>query len=289
MTTTTSTNAAQDSSAPVPADEQMREAVRDAVAGALTGLYHCGRVWSAWSVGTMGEDDFSPAEEDDDIIENITSAAIDAMALAAPAAIEQAGAQPVAQGRYKVVPRVPTEDHVREAAYNINRKTNKDTVTPAIVRQCYEWMLHLAAPAAIEQASAAPDWRDAALAAAWPYIKDIKHVANLYSVEQAGAQPVGPSNEQIDTLALRHDLDCSMLVGPRHTYWRAFARDLLTQFAAPTPATDHVETQLVAAVRKLIKAKGRYHTEQNYKALVDALDTYDATPVTDQPKQENQQ
>jgi hypothetical protein len=35
--------------------------------------------------------------------------------------------------------------------------------------------------------------------------------------------------------------------------------------------------RLIDAVRKLVKAKGRYHTEQNYKALADALDAYDAT------------
>lgn len=35
------------------------------------------------------------------------------------------------------------------------------------------------------------------------------------------------------------------------------------------------ELNLIAAVRKLVKAKGRYHTEQNYMALVAALDAYD--------------
>jgi hypothetical protein len=34
--------------------------------------------------------------------------------------------------------------------------------------------------------------------------------------------------------------------------------------------------RLIDAVRKLVKAKGRFHTEQNYKALVDSLDAYDA-------------
>lgn len=31
---------------------------------------------------------------------------------------------------------------------------------------------------------------------------------------------------------------------------------------------------LSLAVEKLVKAKGRYHTEQNYKALADALEVY---------------
>jgi hypothetical protein len=37
---------------------------------------------------------------------------------------------------------------------------------------------------------------------------------------------------------------------------------------------------LIEAVRKLVKAKGRFHTEQNYKALADALDSYDAARRT---------
>lgn len=40
-----------------------REQIGDIVREHLRGLYYCGRVWEAWSVGTMSEDDFSPAEE----------------------------------------------------------------------------------------------------------------------------------------------------------------------------------------------------------------------------------
>jgi len=57
-----------------------RESIRDAVADSMTGLYHCGRVWSAWGVGTMSEDDFSPAGEDEEILDNITDAVISAIA-----------------------------------------------------------------------------------------------------------------------------------------------------------------------------------------------------------------
>ena len=71
-------------------EDAMRERVRDAVAEALDGLYTCGRVWSAWSYGTMGQDDFAPAGEDDDVVDNITDAAIAAMA-AAPSS-EKGGA-----------------------------------------------------------------------------------------------------------------------------------------------------------------------------------------------------
>lgn len=63
------------------ADEEAkaRDRVRDAVAGALDGLYTCGRVWNAWNVGTMSQDDFAPAAEDDDVVGNVTDAAIAAM------------------------------------------------------------------------------------------------------------------------------------------------------------------------------------------------------------------
>lgn len=56
-----------------------REAVRDAVADSMTGLYHCGRVWSAWGYGTMSESDFSLAADDEDILDNITDAVIAAI------------------------------------------------------------------------------------------------------------------------------------------------------------------------------------------------------------------
>jgi len=51
-----------------------REALRDAVAESMTDLYCCSRVWSAWQVGTMTQNDFSPAAEDGDILDNICDA-----------------------------------------------------------------------------------------------------------------------------------------------------------------------------------------------------------------------
>lgn len=44
---------------PAPSVEQIASIVRDH----LTAVYCCTRVWEAWSVGTMGEDDFVPASE----------------------------------------------------------------------------------------------------------------------------------------------------------------------------------------------------------------------------------
>ena len=39
------------------------EALADKIAELLRGTYHCNRVWEAWSVGTMSEDDFEPVDE----------------------------------------------------------------------------------------------------------------------------------------------------------------------------------------------------------------------------------
>lgn len=68
--------------APVPVaakiTEKQREAVREAVAEAIgSDAYDCTRVWEAWNVGTMGQDDFVPIVEDDLRIAEIADAAID--------------------------------------------------------------------------------------------------------------------------------------------------------------------------------------------------------------------
>lgn len=39
------------------------EALADLIAENMHGVYHCNRVWSAWQVGTMSEDDFEPYAE----------------------------------------------------------------------------------------------------------------------------------------------------------------------------------------------------------------------------------
>lgn len=50
------------------------EALRDAVAESISTLYGCGRVWSAWHVGTMTEDDFYSAGECDECIDQVMDA-----------------------------------------------------------------------------------------------------------------------------------------------------------------------------------------------------------------------
>lgn len=56
--------------------EALREAVRDALASELGDTYDCGRVWEAWSVGTMGEDDFTPVNDRVDEIADAILAAL---------------------------------------------------------------------------------------------------------------------------------------------------------------------------------------------------------------------
>jgi len=69
-------------------NDEQREAVREAVAQALSNAYDCHRVWEAWEVGTMGSDDFSLVAEDDNRVAEIADAAIEAMRPSAPPASE---------------------------------------------------------------------------------------------------------------------------------------------------------------------------------------------------------
>lgn len=62
-----------------------KEAVMDAIADALGNAYDCMRVWSAWSVGTMSEDDFRLVADDAGRLGELADAAIAAMS-PAPAA-----------------------------------------------------------------------------------------------------------------------------------------------------------------------------------------------------------
>jgi hypothetical protein len=57
--------------------DEHRDGVREAVAEALGNAYDCQRVWSAWNVGTMGQDDFTLTAEDGDRVAEIADAAIE--------------------------------------------------------------------------------------------------------------------------------------------------------------------------------------------------------------------
>ena len=57
-----------------PLPEQEPGALRDALAGALGGVYGCSRTWSAWGIGTMSQCDFYPAAESDELLDELVQA-----------------------------------------------------------------------------------------------------------------------------------------------------------------------------------------------------------------------
>jgi hypothetical protein len=65
------------------------DSLRDTIGEGLRGLYVCGRTWSAWQAGTMTEDDFYPAEDSDECVDEIFNrvcAIINGISIAAPVA-----------------------------------------------------------------------------------------------------------------------------------------------------------------------------------------------------------
>ncbi len=61
--------------AAIPLD---KEELAQLIAEHLGGTYHCTRVWEAWNVGTMSQDDFEPVDESETPTE-IADAVIDAI------------------------------------------------------------------------------------------------------------------------------------------------------------------------------------------------------------------
>lgn len=62
-----------------PAGDE-RERIRDAIAETLGDAMDCTRVWSAWHVGTMSQDDFNIIAEDEDRLNEIVEAVMQARA-----------------------------------------------------------------------------------------------------------------------------------------------------------------------------------------------------------------
>ena len=86
-----------------------RDALIDAIAQGLHGTWHCTRVWEAWHVGTMSQDDFEPVDES----ETPTEIADAVLALLA--------AQPAAQaeGWISVDERLPGEQGPADGESNV--------------------------------------------------------------------------------------------------------------------------------------------------------------------------
>jgi hypothetical protein len=54
--------------------DDVQDRFREKAVEVLGDLLWCSRVWEAWSVGTMGEDDFIVAADDDDIVNDTAEA-----------------------------------------------------------------------------------------------------------------------------------------------------------------------------------------------------------------------
>jgi hypothetical protein len=68
MNTPTQTALASREEAPAASGQAAaldRDALVDLIAKHLSGTYHCTRVWTAWGVGTMSQDDFADVGESD--------------------------------------------------------------------------------------------------------------------------------------------------------------------------------------------------------------------------------
>lgn len=126
---TTNTNAA------------LREKLIDLIAEHLSGTYHCTRVWEAWNVGTMSQDDFedvgesdTPAELADAILAEISTAA---QPPAAPqeelheyewAMYEMRGHRPSDKDNWHAGGTATTQAEAeREAAHYLGQYANDDT------------------------------------------------------------------------------------------------------------------------------------------------------------------
>lgn len=69
-------------------------ALRESVAEGISSLYGCGRVWNAWNVGTMTQDDFYGAGECDECIDQVMDAIRPYLAAQPAAAAPDAQAEP---------------------------------------------------------------------------------------------------------------------------------------------------------------------------------------------------
>lgn len=57
--------------------EEQRDELVEAVAECCGDMYWCQRVWSAWSYGTMSQDDFIPADDCEDFLNDVAKSVFD--------------------------------------------------------------------------------------------------------------------------------------------------------------------------------------------------------------------
>lgn len=128
-----------------------REALMDLIAERLSGTYHCTRVWSAWGVGTMSQDDF------EDVGESDTPGELSDEILAAIAS----QAQPMGAAPAKVLAGVIELAKAAHAHWDADRDAKVGKILMALAgwNEGYDWRadaLHAAA-AAPQPAVQAPD------------------------------------------------------------------------------------------------------------------------------------
>ena len=83
-----------------------RDALIDAIAQGLHGTWHCTRVWEAWHVGTMSQDDFEPVDESETPTE-IADAVL--ALLAAPPTAQAQGWRPLIEAPFDEIVLVAAE------------------------------------------------------------------------------------------------------------------------------------------------------------------------------------
>ena len=86
-----------------------RDALIDAIAQGLHGTWHCTRVWEAWHVGTMSQDDFEPVDESETPTE-IADAVL--VLLAAPPTAQQGAAYAALPESFLEIPDVQDESGI---------------------------------------------------------------------------------------------------------------------------------------------------------------------------------
>lgn len=135
------------------AADLLREAIHDAIAATLGDAYDCTRVWSAWSYGTMGQDDFSLITDDSDRMAELTDAVLSVIA-SQPAAAQEAVA-------HVVSPHVPENMTAGQAA-GLLSVIQLLQAMPPVGTKLY------AAPVAASPVEMSPEFTDTARAAiAW--------------------------------------------------------------------------------------------------------------------------
>jgi hypothetical protein len=113
-----------------PAQPAVQEPVglRDALTKALTSTYVCGRVWEAWNVGTMTENDFQPAAECDELLDELVHAVT-----TIPSAAQPAAQEPVAWADAYAISNLPAVDEAIRALLDDKTADNATAVVQAIL------------------------------------------------------------------------------------------------------------------------------------------------------------